>query len=64
MREMMSWDSLFNFGGEEDIGVLGVELEGFPDVGPAEGAGREGEFAADGEDGFEEREEEEREEEN
>ena len=32
-----------DFCGEENVGILGVELEGFADVGPAQGARREGE---------------------
>lgn len=33
---------------EEDVGVLGVELEGLAEVGPAEGARREGQSPASG----------------
>lgn len=29
---------LLDFGGEESVGILGVELESFADVGPAHGA--------------------------
>lgn len=54
---------LLELGGEEGVGVLGVELEGFADVGQAEGARRKGEFlgGGGGEGGEDVLEEEERE---
>lgn len=50
---------LFEFGGEEGVGVSGVEVEGFADEGPAHGARGEGEACMAGREEFEEGEREE-----
>lgn len=41
-------NSLLDFGSEEDIWVLRVELEGFSDEWPAKSAGRERQFHGGG----------------